>query len=81
MSPSIGRTVHFVVDSMTAQLLGGNHASGFTRIAPATVVALWPNDCVNLKVFGDGPNDVWVTSVMYSEDVNVTRSWHWPERT
>lgn len=75
MKPSIGRTVHFVLDS------GPN--KGEDR--PAVIVRVWTDELVNLQVITDGPNDgldaiVWKTSIQFSEDTSKTPTWHWPER-
>ena len=47
--PSIGRIVHYRVPST----LQHNHA----EILPAIVVCVWSDECVNLKVLCDGPED------------------------
>lgn len=41
------------------------------KLYPAMIVAVWgdaPDSCVNLKVFLDGSDDLWVTSVKVGED-------------
>lgn len=42
---------------------------------PATVVAVWSDDCANLRVHPDGPgNDLWYTSVQRKSLVGVDGS-------
>lgn len=82
MKPTIGRIVHYRLNQDDANLLGGNSRKG--DIVPAIVVRVWSDECVNLKVFGDGPTDAWKTS---STLLNETRKnetedpgWFWPAR-
>lgn len=88
--PTIGRTVHFVMDSGRSR---GEHR-------PAVIVRVWGEDqvkagtlpesalgTVQLQVFVDGTNDgfpegvnvVWKTSVKHDEG-GEPYSWHWPEQ-
>ena len=77
--PSIGRIVHFVLDS-------GNHAG---EHRPAIIVKTWgdtPGSACQLQVFTDSdgsensndgpPNVLWKTS--RSQGVGPG-TWHWPE--
>lgn len=81
MKPTVGRIVHFVLDS-------GEHR-------PAMIVRVWGEgtpyvSSVQLQVFTDSdaeakyndklPPVMWRTSV--TEDATAERkgSWHWPER-
>lgn len=78
--PSVGRIVHFVLDSGQSK---GQHR-------PAIVVNDWNGSTrINLQVFTDGENDgqlyksgiYWATSVPYADpSENKPFSWHWPER-
>lgn len=54
--------------------VGNSVAAG--EIAPAMVVRVWSDVCVNLKVMLDGTDVYWATSVSYAEDKRP-RSWHW----
>ena len=36
---------------------------------PAVIVAVWPNDVVNLKVLLDGQGEIWQTSVLQGEEI------------
>lgn len=73
MKPSVGRIVHFVPQP------GSPAAHNGASVVPAIIVRVWSDDMVNLKVFADGPEDVWAGSVTYNEE-NKEYSWHWPER-
>jgi hypothetical protein len=75
-----GRIVHYVLpDGPNA----GEHRA-------AMIARIWERSSgyVNLWVFQDGTNDglgfsaapTWTTSVPYSEDTHVYRTWHWIER-
>lgn len=98
MDVSVGRVVHFVYDessAMQANQLGGNQVRA-GHIEPAIIVRTWGGTTVQLKVFRDGPKDLWVTSVqeepkqglqafsagqLGDEDPGWTqRTWHWPPR-
>jgi hypothetical protein len=81
--PSIGRVVHFVLDT-------GRNAG---QHRPAMIVQIWgdpqnPAPYVQLQVFTDGQNDgdeyasgmVWRTSVQPDHSASPAhRTWHWPE--
>lgn len=43
---------------------------------PAIIVSIHNEKCLNLKVFTDCHNDVWVTSVIFGFG---GYQWHWPE--
>lgn len=73
--PTIGRQVHFVLEN-------GEHR-------PATIVKVWSDECVNLRVLFDGTNDPasetlndWRTSVIQeiADMPSKVHHWHWPER-
>jgi hypothetical protein len=81
--PSIGRSVHFVLDSGPNK---GEHR-------PAVIVKTWgdlPTSAVNLQVFTDSnpletsndclPPVLWKTSVVQDPTGKKPYSWHWPER-
>lgn len=45
---------------------------------PATVVAVWGEDCVNLRVHLDGPGpDIWETSVPRFDPTHERDGWYW----
>jgi len=78
IKPSIGRIVIFVLPE--EKVKENNNATE----APAVIVRTWENtgyenDECNLKVFTDGENNLWASSVPYSE-ANEPNSWHWPPR-
>lgn len=77
--PSVGRTVIYVWPEDKKQLYNNN-----ADVSPAVIVRTWEdtsyeNDEVNLKVLADGENDVWATSIPYSE-TKEPRTWHWPAK-
>lgn len=46
-------------------------------IYPAMVIKVWgTSGCSNLKVFLDGSDSFWATSISYQED-KAPFSWHW----
>lgn len=48
---------------------------------PAIIVHAWDDVCLNLKVFTDGNQDLWRTSVQRSDVAPAgSNSWRWPER-
>jgi hypothetical protein len=92
MTPTVGRIVHYVLDSGRS---AGDHR-------PAIIVRVWGEDqvaagtlpesalgTVQLQVFTDSSEDgkfndelpqvMWKTSVMHDES-GQRGSWHWPER-
>lgn len=70
ITPTVGRVVLF--DSPVQSDTG---ASGGP--VPALITRIWSNDCVNLQVMRDAVGPVAVTSVLYSEEPNGSRRWHW----
>ena len=77
MKPTIGRIVIVNLNDEHATLLGGNHDPkyGKEKKAPAMIVAVWSDTCVNLKVFGDSANNIWLTS---SNQGDQPGQWAWP---
>ena len=72
-----GRIVYFVVGQyIVDQFHSSGNAPTLGDIVPAMVVKVWSDTCVNLKLFLDGPENAWVTSVVYSE-TNAPATWHW----
>ncbi|WP_319228328.1 hypothetical protein [Draconibacterium orientale] len=68
--PKLGQTVIFNVSEETGnslQTLGCNKQTQY----PATVVAVWSEECVNLKVQVDGTHpDLWITSAQRGTEAN-----------
>ena len=76
--PSIGRIVMYVPVENSKESNNG------ATIVPAIVVRTWEegtnyvnNEC-NIRVFNDGPDSTWLTSVPHSSDKEAG-TWHWPE--
>ena len=63
-NPKIGDIVLYWVDPTDSPELRNNHA----QVLPAVIVQVWTEETVNLKVFTDGPVDVWKTSVVFGTD-------------
>lgn len=74
MKPSIGRIVIY-------RFRPGSYNNGAAE-APAVVVRVWSDSCVNLKILMDGPFDYWKTSILQEQAVGGTTpgTWHWPVR-
>lgn len=70
MKPSIGRIVHFVLDSTKSPIA-------------AIIVAVWTDTCVNLRIFRDGSNTQpeWQTSKIFDDsETPASGTWHWPPK-
>lgn len=63
---TIGRIVHFHVGDDSDERLKSNGAS----VLPAIIVRVNSENNANLKVFTDGPEDVWVTSASRGREAN-----------
>ena len=60
-----------------AQAHIGNDVSP-RAVYPAMVVRVWSDDgLINCKVFLDGSDDYWATSVRHDQTQKTARSWHW----
>ncbi len=68
--PSVGRIVHFNFPQHEAIVLNNN-----LKVAPAIIVRVWSDTCVNLKVLTDGVHDIWKTSIDQGDQPN---QWNWP---
>lgn len=83
---TVGRIVQFRHDAGTAaqaNALGGNQVSEGT-VEAAVIVRAWgefETSAVNLKVFRDGPTDLWVTSAVGDPAGEAGRSWRFPPRS
>lgn len=73
---NVGRIVHYRPSELDSEELRGN-LIGESDVLPAIVVRDW-GGCFNLKIFTDGPIDVWKTSVLEGD---APGTWHWPVRT
>lgn len=78
-----GRIVYFVANTdvgtwVEASIRLGRYQNHVREgdILPAMVVAVFGEHTCNLKVFLDGPDNYWATSVQYDEG-KAPRSWHW----
>lgn len=64
--PSVGRIVHVLVNP---------EHNNYSDVAPAIITHVWSDNCVNLRVFYDGPKatpesgrpDGWMTSITLHE--------------
>lgn len=78
--PSIGRIVAYVPQEHDYQA-----KSNGAKEVPAIIVRTWEendnyqNDEVNLRVFTDGEETLWRTSVPYDAD-GAPGTWHWPTK-
>jgi hypothetical protein len=79
---SVGRVVMYVPTDGDKQSIRGNAS---TSPLPAIIANAWEENPyyqeqgqVNLKVFTDGSNDYWATSIPYDES-KTPGTWHWPE--
>lgn len=79
--PAIGDMVRYVLS-----LEDGTQPPNVGHHRPAIIVRVWDDNCVQLQVFTDGPNDrsdranvLWVTSVNHDQDQKAPRTWHWSE--
>lgn len=76
MIPSIGRVVHVCLSADCAQKIGGNAREG--DLAPAIITRVFSPDCINVRLFGDGPGEVlWSTSLLHGDQPGY---WRWPKR-
>lgn len=79
MKPTIGRVVIYTTtDADKAKMQEANTLNGGCNIQdqlPAIIVAVWGEECVNLKVITDGNLELWVTSSMQGDGPG---GWSWP---
>lgn len=80
MNPTIGRVVIYnTTDTDKAKMKAASAINGGCNVQdklPAIIVAVWSEECVNLKVITDGNLELWVTSSMKG---SAPRNWEWPE--
>lgn len=70
---TVGRIVNYHVSDNDSQELKNNFVAG--EVLPAIIVRVWSEETVNLKIFTDGPVDVWKTSVLQGDGQG---NWSWP---
>lgn len=82
--PSIGWTVHYRmsgddISALPITVLARGNRPHADDVYPAMIVRANDGDLrVNLQVFIDGPDTLWMTSVGYS--AVTTGCWFWPPR-
>ena len=67
MKPTIGRIVIYKLnqnDKDRLKEMGSTNPNNGADEAPAIVVRVWSDTCVNLKVICDGAENLWRTSVI-----------------
>ncbi len=80
MKPTIGRIVIYKFSEQDKERLkemGSPHPNNGAAEAPAVIVRVWSDICVNLKVLCDEASDLWVTSVLQGDG---ERQWSWLPR-
>lgn len=80
MNPTIGRIVVYKLtthdlDAIRAQ--GSNNPNNGALEAPAVVVRVFGENCVNLRVLVDGKESLWATSRLQGDGEG---QWQWPSR-
>ena len=85
MTPTVGDKVLFTFDWDRCDRIQKNVSGvldelGQGTTVPATVVAVFSDTCVNLRVHPDGPGpDLWETSVTLKDEMTEKGSyWEWP---
>lgn len=80
MKPTIGRIVIYKLtahDKAALAALGSDNPNNGADEAPAVVVRVWSDNCVNLKVLVDGRETLWATSALQGDQAG---QWQWPAR-
>jgi hypothetical protein len=76
MKPTIGRIVIYKTTEADRKQFYDAHGNGESvKELPAIIVNVWSDTCVNLKVLGDAPIDVWRTSMNQGDGEG---NWNWP---
>lgn len=79
MKPTLERVVLFHVPGSIKEKMSMANGCNISKLLPATIVAVWNETSVNLKVHIDGEidgkSDLWMTSVQEGTDEN---HWEWP---
>ena len=76
MKPTLGRTVIYHTTEQDREEMRLNPECNVQKDLPAIIVAVWSDECVNLKVICDGNMELWKTSVTLGTD---EYNWSWPE--
>lgn len=79
MKPTIGRIVHYKTNAVDKSKMEAarklNGGCNDSEVLPAIVVAVWSENCINLRVIADGNLDLWKTSVPKGDQPG---QWSWP---
>jgi hypothetical protein len=70
--PSLGRVVIYTLTELDKTLFSNNGASE----CPATIVRVWDNGMVNLRLQNDGEGSPWRTSIHQGDQPG---QWNWPK--
>jgi hypothetical protein len=73
--PTVGRHVLYTPTAAERDEWAGNPIAPGEQL-PAVIVAVWSDECVNLRVLQDGPDVPWVTSVPLGTG---EYTWQWPD--
>lgn len=76
MVPTIGRVVIYNTTKEDQKKMEDAPNCNEQEKLPATIVAVWSNECINLKVQLDGEGSFWVTSANKGD---LPGEWNWPE--
>lgn len=74
MNPTIGRTVRYKTTEADRKLMEDKPNCNVQNELPAVIVAVWSEECVNLKVQLDGEGELWVTSSLRGDQ---EMQWDW----
>jgi hypothetical protein len=77
MKPTVGRIVMYIPtteDLKKFEDAQGNYGESVKKL-PAIITNVWSDTCVNLKVIGDAPIDLWRTSMNLGDQPG---NWNWP---
>ena len=74
MKPTIGRIVKYIPTDLEKKEMEKADYCNVAEELPAIIVAVWGEDCVNLKVMLDGVGDRWITSTLKGDQPG---QWDW----
>lgn len=73
--PSVGRIVDYIPTEDERK------AHNYADVAPAIITAVWGENTINVKVFGDASEDYCKTSIMQKvSEEQQGGYWQWPKR-
>ena len=79
MKPTIGRIVNYATTNEDKSKMEAaskiNGGCNKAEVLPAIVVAVWSENCINLRVIADGNLDLWKTSANQGDQPG---QWSWP---